>query len=109
LTVNQLGIVRLTIQHQMIVSISFIKYPRDCLRQTSADLFFLEDCPIHNWQSFDFHCRTPRCIPVIKLTTSDQLIANCGTIGNYCNLQSSTAGFILCITYQLTTLYSILT
>jgi hypothetical protein len=46
-TVNIAGIVRLTVQHEMIVSVSFMKYPRDFLRQTSADVLFLEEFPIY--------------------------------------------------------------
>jgi hypothetical protein len=46
-TVNPAGIVRLTIQHDMIVSVSFMYCPRDCLRQTSADILFLEEGPIY--------------------------------------------------------------
>jgi len=34
LTVNKLGIVRLTVQHDMIVSVIFMKYPGDYLRPT---------------------------------------------------------------------------
>jgi hypothetical protein len=40
LSINQ-EIVRLTIQQQLIVSISFMYYPGDSLRQTSADILSL--------------------------------------------------------------------
>jgi hypothetical protein len=46
-TVNKSGIVRLTVQHDMIVSVSFMYYPGDFLRQTSADVLFLEQGPIY--------------------------------------------------------------
>jgi len=42
LTVNKSGIMMLTIQHDMIVSVSFMLYPGDYLRQTSADICSLE-------------------------------------------------------------------
>ena len=42
LTVNQSAMVRLNVQHDLIVSINFIYYPRDYLRQTSADVLSLE-------------------------------------------------------------------
>jgi len=42
LTVNKLEIVKLTVQHDLIVSISFMYYPGDHLRQTSADVLSLE-------------------------------------------------------------------
>ena len=42
LTVNKLGIVRLTVQHDMIVTVSFMLYHGDYLRQTSADVLSLE-------------------------------------------------------------------
>jgi len=47
LTVNKSGIVTLTIQHDMIVSVIFMQYPRDYLRQTSADVLTLEEHPIN--------------------------------------------------------------
>ena len=48
LTANKSGIVRLTIQHDLIVSISLMYYPGDSLRQTSADVISLEHCAIYN-------------------------------------------------------------
>jgi len=47
-TVNKSGIVRLTVQHDKMVSFSFTYYPRDSLRQTSADVFFTDQCHIHS-------------------------------------------------------------
>jgi hypothetical protein len=41
-TVNKSGIVTLTVQHDMIVSFSFMLYPGDYLTQTSADVHSLE-------------------------------------------------------------------
>jgi hypothetical protein len=46
-TVNKAEIVRLTVQHAMIVSVSFMYYPRDFLRQISVDARFLNKCPIY--------------------------------------------------------------
>jgi len=48
LTVNKTGIVRLTLQHDFIVSVSFIFYPGDNLRQTSADVLSFEQSPMHS-------------------------------------------------------------
>jgi hypothetical protein len=48
MTGNMSGIVMLTIQHDMIVSIIFMSYPGDYLRQTSTDLFSLENYLINN-------------------------------------------------------------
>ena len=39
LTVNETGIVRLTIQHDLIVSVSFMYYPGDCLDKHQQTLF----------------------------------------------------------------------
>jgi hypothetical protein len=47
LIVNESRIVRLHIQYDLIVSVSFMYYPWDCLRQTSADVFSLEHCRIY--------------------------------------------------------------
>jgi hypothetical protein len=48
LTVNKTRIVRLTVQHDFIVSLSFMHHPGDNLRQTSADVLYLEQCPIYS-------------------------------------------------------------
>jgi len=47
LTVNKSGTVRLTVQHDLIGSVCFMYHPRDSLRQTSTDVFSLEQCPIY--------------------------------------------------------------
>jgi hypothetical protein len=47
LTVNQSGMVRLIVQHHLIVIVSFMYYPGDHLRQTSADVLSLEQWPIY--------------------------------------------------------------
>jgi len=46
LTVNIKGKVRLTVHHNSIVIVSFMYYPRDYLRQTSADILCLNQCSI---------------------------------------------------------------
>jgi len=46
LTVKKSAIVRLTIQHDLIVSVSFRYYPGDSLRQTSGDVLSLQQWPI---------------------------------------------------------------
>jgi len=47
LTINKTGIVRPTMQHYFIVSICFMYYCGDCLRQTSADILSLVECLIY--------------------------------------------------------------
>jgi len=44
-TGNKVGIVRLTVQYDMLVSVSVRYHRRHFLSQTSADLFFVEECP----------------------------------------------------------------
>ena len=109
LTVSKSGIVRLTIQHDLIVSVSFMHYPWDSLRQTSADILSLKQWPIYIWQSCYFSCCTPQFIPINKQTTMDRHITHLGTGGNPCNLQLWAAGFILSIMHMLAAKYSILT
>ena len=109
LTVNESGIKTLTIQHDMIVSVSFMQYPGDYLRHTSAEVLSFELHPINIQQLGDFGGRTPQLISVIKQTTSDRLIANCGAVGNPCNLQLYSVEFILIIMIMLAAIYSILT
>jgi hypothetical protein len=46
-TVNKAGIVRLTVQHDINVRVSFMYYPGDFLRKTSADVLFIEEGPIY--------------------------------------------------------------
>jgi len=71
LTVNKSRIVRLTVQHDWIISVGFFYYPGDFLRQTSADILSLEEHPISIYQSSDFGCRTPILIPGNKQPTLD--------------------------------------
>jgi hypothetical protein len=47
LTVSESGMVRLNVQHDLIVSVSFIYYPGNYFRQTSADILSLEQYPIN--------------------------------------------------------------
>ena len=47
LTVNKSEIKTLTVEHDMIVSVSFMLYPGDYLTQTSADVRSLELHPIN--------------------------------------------------------------
>jgi hypothetical protein len=71
LTVNKSGIVMLTVQHDMMVSVIFMYYPGDSLRQISADVLSLEQHPINISQLGDSGGHTPQFIPVNKQTTSD--------------------------------------
>jgi hypothetical protein len=109
LTVNQTGIVRLMVQHDFIVSISFVHYPRDNLRQTSADILSLEQCPIYSWQSCDLGWHTPWVIPVNKHTTSDWLIAHLRAGDNPCNFSLNAEWFIFSIRNMLAAGYFIQT
>jgi len=109
LSVNKSGIKTLTVRHDMIVSVSFMLYPGDYLRQTSADVRSLELHRINISQLGDSGSLTPQFIPVNKHTTSDRLFANCGVVGNPCNLQPYSVGFILSITVMSAATYSILT
>jgi hypothetical protein len=47
LTVKKSAIGTLTVRYDMIVSVSFLKYPWDYLRQTSADVISLQLHPIY--------------------------------------------------------------
>jgi len=47
LIVSKSGIVRLTVQHDLMVSISLMYFPGDSLRQTSANVLSLEQLPIY--------------------------------------------------------------
>jgi len=46
LTVKENGIVRLTVQYDLIVSVSFMYYPGNHFRPTSADVLSLNQCPL---------------------------------------------------------------
>jgi len=109
LTINQMGIVRLTVQHDLIVSVSCTCYAIDYLRQTSADVCSLESCSIYSWQSCHFGCHTMQFVPVNKQAASDWLIAHLRVVGNPCNLQRYVAGFMLSIMITMAATDSILT
>jgi len=78
LTVNKMGILRLTIQHGMVFNDSFMWYRGECLRQTSADIFSLEECPIYIWQSWDLGCLTHQIILVNKHKHQTDWLQNVG-------------------------------
>jgi hypothetical protein len=46
-TVNKAGIVWLTVEHDVNVSVSLIYYPGDFLRQISENVLFLKDGPMY--------------------------------------------------------------
>jgi hypothetical protein len=46
LTANKSGILRLTVKHTLIDSVSNMYYPGDSLRQASAEALFLKQSPI---------------------------------------------------------------
>ena len=45
--INKSGIVRLSVQYHLIVSVGFIYYPGDSLRQTSAEVLSFEQWSIY--------------------------------------------------------------
>jgi hypothetical protein len=63
---NESGIMMLTGQHDMIVSISFMSFTGDYLRQTSADILWLELHRINIQQLGDFSIHTLQLIQVVK-------------------------------------------
>jgi hypothetical protein len=109
LTVNKSGIVTLTIQHDLIVSVIFMPYPGVYLRQTSTDVLSVKQHPINIQRLGDSAGTTPQCIFGTKQTTSERLFAHCGAVGNRCRLQPYSVGFILSIMIILVATYSILT
>jgi hypothetical protein len=70
-TVDKAGIGTQTLQHDMIVSVSFQYYPGDFLRQTSADILLLEERPFYMEQTSDFGSRTLQFISINKPKPSD--------------------------------------
>jgi hypothetical protein len=46
-TVNKVGIVRLTVRHWIIVTVSFMYFLGDLLGQTSTEVLFLEEGPLY--------------------------------------------------------------
>ena len=109
LTDNKMGIVRITIQLDLIVSVSIMYYPGDCLRQRSAAFLTLDQCSIYSKQSCNLVCCTPQLTSVDKQTTSDQFNTHLGAVGNPCNLPLYPAGFILSMMNMLAATCSILT
>jgi hypothetical protein len=109
LTVNITRIVRLMVQGDLIITISFMSSPGDQLKQTLADVVLLEQCSEYSRQPCHFGCHTHQFIHLNKHTISDQLIAYLGAVGNPSNLQLYAARFILSIKNMLAANYSIVT
>ena len=78
LTVNKSEIVTLTVHHDMIVSVIFMQYPGDYLRQTSADVHSLNQHPIDIYRLGDSSGRTLQFIHVNKQIISVRLVAIAG-------------------------------
>jgi len=106
---NKLELVRLTVKHNLCVSLSFMYFPGNALRQTSADVRCLKQCLIYSCNSCDFGCRERQCIPVNQQTTSDQHFSHIRAVGNHCNFQLYAVGFLLSIMTMLAANYSTLT
>jgi len=78
LTVKKSGIVTLTVQHDLIVSIIFMYYPGDYLRQTSTDILSIELHQIYVTRLGDSSGRTPQFILVTKQTHQTDLLLIAG-------------------------------
>ena len=109
LTVSDIVIVILTVQHGMIFSLCFMWDPWDSLRHTSPDVLSVEGLPLNYWQSRDFGCWHRVFVIVSKQTTSYWLAANHGVVRNPCNLQPYAAGFIMSRMCKVAVTYCILT
>jgi len=79
------------------------------MRQTSPEVFSVEQCAFHIYQTWVFSCRSAKCSPGNKQTPSDRLTANCWTIGKLSNLQRYTVGFVFSRACKLAVTHSILT
>jgi len=96
LTVTSLGIVMLTVQHKLIVSLCFMQHPWDVLIQISTDILSVKQFPCHIYPIRHFSCSSLQWVPVNKQTSSVQLTANHSTIGISWNLQLYAVGFVFC-------------
>jgi len=83
--------------------------PGDILSQSSADLLSNKQFLFYASQTFDFGGSSELFICITKLTTSDQLPANCSMVGNPCNLQVYAVRFILSRMCMLSVIHWILT
>jgi hypothetical protein len=68
LNVISVGIETLVVHYDMIVSVCFMLDPGYVLRQTSPDDLSVAEFPFYIYQTRDFSCRSPQCIPAHKQT-----------------------------------------
>jgi len=99
LTVTSMGIVMLTVHHDLMVSMWLIQDPGDVLRQTSPDIHSIKQCHFYIYHSWDFTCCSAQCFPVIKQTTSDWHTANRGTLGIPCSYTQQDLTWIDCASW----------
>jgi hypothetical protein len=109
LTVTAIGIVMLTVHHNLMVSVWFIQDPGDVLKQTSPDVLSVEECPFSIYQTSDFSHHSLQCIFVNIQTTANRLTANRRTMGIRCKLQQYAAGLSLNRTCKLAVTHFVLT
>jgi len=100
-TVNVFGIIMLSVLHDLMVRVRFMKDPGDVLGQRTAVVLSVTECALYISQTWDFSRCSPLNILVPHQTTSDRYTANRGTVGLPSNLQRSAAGFNLNGTCQL--------
>ena len=81
----------------MIISVRMLNYPGDFVRQSSADVHFLEKVPIDIEPLCDFGSRKPQFIAMRKQTMTDRHVITRGMVGNLCNLQSYCNGIRPCV------------
>jgi len=70
LTVTILGIVRLTLQHDLEFNICFFQDPGDFLTETSLDILPSKQCPLRVSQTSGFIC----CLPVFLCVHKQNLL-----------------------------------
>jgi len=109
LTVITFGILILTIKCEFLFTVSFIKYRRDILRETSPDIHSVEKVPVHISLTRYFGYCSFLYIPDNKDTTFDRLPKNHLIILNPCYLQIYPTGLNLGRTCKLAVTHFILT
>jgi len=87
LTVTNVGIVMLSVQHNSEHSVCFMEHPRDLLWQISLDVLSVGEFPDYIWQTSEVSCCSHLYITVNTHTASARLSANhwmvwqCATCG----------------------------
>ena len=95
LTVASSKIVMPSMQHEMMITKSFMADGRNDMTESSPDVHSFEQDSFHIYLTRDFTCYYRYCMPRTGQIRPSQHTGHCGIISNPCNLHLYSVRFVL--------------